>query len=530
MVLPTLVLLVGCSSKKRTSDDVPDAGDPDAGADAGSDGWGSAPGWQMTWAVHAGGELDGDHGDIAWGIAHDEDAVYLVGRTYSENAVFGYGTTEETWVDVSQEGALFVTRYTEDGGVPLWVSTVHAAMYECTDVAVGDEGSLLVSGRIENVPEAPPVFGSGEPAELTLEADCEDCPFVARFSESGEFEWVVVGEGEGLVGLVRGVAPLSGGSSCVVGQFHDGPMTLGGGTASEVEVGQSSDEDDAFVVKIDQDGTPLWARTISGGGHDQGRGISALPDGSCVAVGSYESAAEVQIDESGFESIAVDGSYGHFAVRYDTNGDAMWVKDLGVVGSTDNHTDAVVAAHEDGVVVAGWFQGAVVIGPPESPSQSSGDNEIYVMLLSEDGSRQWTATASGSNPEDGDTVRTVQARTDGSILIGGGITGPWIFGAGEPHETELSTSLGPVGFLALYNAQGTLSWALRAFHNEYNDYTPNHLGVTDLVPVGDDRVFATGWFEGEDQFGTDPSDTTTLTSFGDADLFLFRMDLVGGPN
>ncbi|MFV1959511.1 MAG: IPT/TIG domain-containing protein, partial [Planctomycetota bacterium] len=118
-------------------------------------------------------------------------------------------------------------------------------------------------------------------------------------------------------------------------------------------------------------------------------------------------------------------------------------------------------------------------------------------------------------------ARRVVTLHDGGCLVTGTFDGSATFGAGETNETTLVSAGGRDAFLAAYTLQGTLRYAVHLAAGAGED---RGLG---LDTFGDGACLVTGRFEGETVFGPGQEGEVTLTSAGEADAFVARVDAGG---
>jgi hypothetical protein len=526
--------------------DQPGDGGVDGGTQADLDPWwldgmGQAEGWALTWVVQAGGENDtyGVAGDIAFDVASGPGGLaWITGYIYSEEAWFGRETPAEIFVDPWEQGQIYLAHYESDG-LPSWVATVDAEGFEGNNVEILPDGRALMAGTVEVSTIKPPVFGAGEPGETTLDVSCLGCPFLAWYGSDGTFEQVESADGEGVGYFRGGLAVFPDGSSCVSGSV-EGTLVFGAGTEEEVVI--EGDNEDGFIVRFDPLGDVLWARRLGGSGNDGADGAAALAGGACAVSGTYE--AQATIEGGGAPSAVLDATtdWGGFVAAYDAAGDLMWASDLEIAGAVMTGTGHAVRGlaelADDGVVAGGWFSGTIQAGPAESPYTVEAPEDgrgIYVERLGPDGNRLWTSTAlSTGDVNFTNTVFSMGVLADGSILAGGSFAGEVALGEGEPGEVDLVSLGREDGFLAMYQVDGTLAWAVRLVSGaeHVSNCNGNQGGkVTAISVAGPDTVYIAGFFCETTLFGTGPTDWTFLNSYGGGmDIFLLRLDRTDEPN
>jgi hypothetical protein len=140
-----------------------------------------------------------------------------------------------------------------------------------TATAIADSsGTTIVVGSVEGNVD----FGGG----LTASSGEGDA-FVLALDASGAYAWAtrLAGTGDD---HAYGVAVDSGGNIFVVGSFTES-MSVGTTTLSTVA------DADAFVVKLDAGGRPLWAKQLGVTQLALALGVAVDAQGAVVVVGGY---------------------------------------------------------------------------------------------------------------------------------------------------------------------------------------------------------------------------------------------------
>jgi hypothetical protein len=141
----------------------------------------------------------------------------------------------------------------------------------------------------------------------------------------------------------------SGGGGGGGGVGGSGLFSIGFPTNSAILVAAPSlanaGTNDAFLLKMNTNGQPLWATRVAGSGGESGNGVATDSQGNVYMLGMYTSSPVTvyNADGSTFGTIANAGNSDIFLVKYNTLGVAQWAARVGGAGS-----DAIYAGQNSG--------------------------------------------------------------------------------------------------------------------------------------------------------------------------------------
>jgi hypothetical protein len=225
----------------------------------------------LLWMKHEGGPGR----DEGLAIKSDGDGNIYVCGMHSDGAVFGSATYNTANTPTGHYLNAFVAKYAPDGSL-IWVKS-EGGDYD--DVAwsmtIDDNGKLYVTGEFN----AYATFG-GLALTTTGNADI----YVACYNNSGDIQWLVQAGGT-LIDRARGIG-TDGLHLFITGQFGSTAMF---GTNSVT----ASDSSDIFVAELFNNGSFIWATSVSGNadvyenlGYESGNSICAEASGAAYVTGS----------------------------------------------------------------------------------------------------------------------------------------------------------------------------------------------------------------------------------------------------
>ena len=242
------------------------------------------------------------------------------------------------------------------------------------------------------------------------------------------------------------------------------------------------------VVKYTPAGRVAWVRKLQGGEYVEVKSLAVTPTGGVVLGGAFTGSLTVGSQTINAGSISYGSQIG-FVASYDAAGNGLWAQSFTADGSTfpssaTAQTDikGVATDNAGNVVVIGRFSGTLTLGastalvsysqPPDYDLMHQSD--VFVAKYTPQGSFIWGRQIGGPAY---DTPTGITVDNTGHVVVigtfgaafGNTVRPPTVFGStpGTPTGTlnnfvygVISTGLHD-GFVARYDAQGTLSWANR---------------------------------------------------------------------
>ena len=152
---------------------------------------------------------------------------------------------------------------------------------------------------------------------------------------------------------------------------------------------KSSGDADFFLMKLNQNGEKIWARTLGEKYNDVLHAIAPTPDGGIVATGKTRSYNSAQTDLP--------------IMHFDKNGKLIWFKIYGF--SYYDEGNAITMTKDGNYMVAGITN-----------SMGKGDYDNYILTLDKKGKLLWSSTYGGTNK---DIVHGITRTTDGAVVVVG---------------------------------------------------------------------------------------------------------------
>ena len=318
-------------------------------------------------------------------------------------------------------------------------------------LAAGNKGTFVIGGRTSGEEDD---FGCG--AVQTT----DHAAFVARFTSSGECAWhhelLPTGQPDW----------SSRAETKAIGVDAEGRVIIAADVNYNVDAGNGelppagSDPDAAelLLAQYDSKGKLRWAKrfgakTTQGSPRLTPTALAIGADGDIFVAGLHAWAAS--FDDHDLPS---DGSA--FVARFSADGDVRWAKEAG----SEVRITALTVTEDDRVVAVGTVGDYGVVGGSGSHSvfgktievPAGADANLLVASLTATGKASWVTGFSAIEPHvtpsPGADGKTVAVDADGSIVVGGTLSGRITIGDEElaPAEEE-----GYASYVARFGSDGT---------------------------------------------------------------------------
>lgn len=244
----------------------------------------------------------------------------------------------------------------------------------------------------------------------------------------------------------------------------DGSYVLTGGTTSTdgdlSDPDQNVNDRDAFVTKLADDGRLMWTKRF--GGSDLAAYFGDYGTSLTYAPnGRIIVAGDIASTGGDFEGLTTNAT-DFFVIELDTDGTVMWKQAYG--GFKDDKVASIRAIGTDGYIVTGHTSSED--GTFAYPTRGQLDG--FVMKLNQMGSVQWTMPVGGSNV---DVPSSIVALDDGNVVVTG-------FTFSTDHDVAGMTKGAGDVFASKIDASGSRLWT-SVFGGSQGDYcsrtisTPN---------------------------------------------------------
>ncbi len=211
--------------------------------------------------------------------------------------------------------------------------------------------------------------------------------YIQKLNSTGDFLWTKQMGGYAF-DAGNSISTDPDGNVYTVGRFY-GVVDFNPGSGVEYMGFQGNKN--IFIQKLDTNGNFLWAKRISGGFgslDNKGRYITNDADGNVYTTGSFYTPANsptVDFDPGpGEYNLTSLGYRDIFIQKLDTNGDFLWVEQIGGIGLWDEGSAMTIDADEN-LYLTGWFSETVDFAPGSGVQNltSNGISDAFTQKFSQ---------------------------------------------------------------------------------------------------------------------------------------------------
>jgi hypothetical protein len=414
-------------------------------------------------------------------VATDASGNVFITGSFTGTATFGtYSLTS-----LGGYSDFFIAKY-NNSGVAQWAQKAGGTLSYSgaggTAVVADASGNAYVTGYFGGVVSGAFSFTA------TFNASPESDAFVAKFNSNGTTAWAIR-EGAGYADAGTSILLDGSNNVYVAGYFTFDSMnatTIGG-----VSFLASSALNEAFVVKYNNAGTPIWAKNIDASVDAKGKGVAVDAAGNVYLAGVFTGDA---LYNSTLTASA--GQYDGFIAKYNSAGTFQWFKSLG--GTTNDFINGITvdaATPSNNIYITGSFTNTATFLSPSITLTSAGFEDAFVAKYNTSGITQWAKRAGSSTGNDVGNSIAIDASSN--LFVTGSFTGVASFGS----LPTVSATGGSDIFLTNYNSSGIEQWvqktggagtdkglsvALDAFGNVYTvgTFTPSVQFGNTLLSAG----------------------------------------------
>lgn len=276
-----------------------------------------------------------------------------------------------------------------------------------------------------------------------------------------------------------------------------------------------------FSSVLAQTPTFEWANSMGGPGYDYSYSIVLDNFGNVYTTGYFNGTVDFDSGPGVFY-LTSNGPRDIFISKLDSAGNFKWAKSISGAGSNWGADLVLDTVGTGAIYITGGFEGTMDFDPGVGVTNLTSTSlyDIYVLKLSSLGQFIWAKSIGGTGSENVSSI-TIDPSGNGDVFVAGTFTGTVDF---DPDTTSVFnlTSMGSDNdlFICKLDASGKFTWVKQL----------GGIGRKDCRHITLDQsgnIYTVGWFENTTDFDPDTISNYNLTSTGNYDAFISKLNNSG---
>ncbi|MDB5033857.1 MAG: hypothetical protein JWQ98_1098 [Chlorobi bacterium] len=371
-------------------------------------------------------------------------------------------------------------------------------------IAMDNEGNSYVTGVFTGTA----AFGG-----ISLTGPGKSNLYLAKYGPDHQIRWAsTVAYTSAPSGIIASGIAIDNSGNTYLGGIFTKDITFDGNKRGSI--GAS----DMYLLKLNPEGKFIWGRTPGGNntvGQDAIAALALDSAGNCYITGNYDSTATF-----GTITVTASRAYEMFVAKYDSSGNALWVRSAG--GDGTYHFGQGISVDKAGnSYLTGRFSGGMLLGQ-FSFVVTDGQQKAFIAKADPEGNFLWAKQIGTGNYYGGGNDVVVDH--DGKVSVCGFFRGTILLGDSTYVSNGGFTS---AALFVQYDREGEYLWSARSYRDQANTFAER------ICVDGTGTVFATGTFNGTVQFGstsmTSPnaSSNTFVVAFGSQGVYRLVTQVAG---
>jgi hypothetical protein len=459
---------------------------------------------KLDWAKNAGGSGANSVGNS---VTTDVNGnTYTIGYFYG-TVDFDPGPGVEEITSVGN-GEAFILKLNSNGDF-VWVQ--HMGTWG-NSITTDLDGNIYATGYLD---------ADGNFGAIPVTTNGSHDGFICKLDTDGNFIWAenIGGTGSDFANSIAVVPTADNHDVYVTGTFRSiVDFDPGAGVTPLSSVAGS---DDVFVLKLDENGSFLWAKSMGGSKSEWATSITVLM-GKVFLTGYFNDTNpnDADFDPSGGTAYLVsNGDDDIFICSLTEDGDFEWAKQIG--GSGRDFGNSITTDASGNVYTTGSFYYPDPVdfdpGPGVFELTAMGNPEdIFILKLNPAGDFVWARSMAGQDLDSNSVGASIAINFSGDIYLAGHFYGLVDFDPDAVGTFFLnSDDPGPI-FISKYTSAGDLVWA-----SAYGQFSNDIANFIALDILG--NAFVTGSFQGTDVDFAPNNCVSNLSSAGQSDIFIQKI-------
>jgi hypothetical protein len=379
-------------------------------------------------------------------------------------------------------------------------------------VHTDNSGNIILTGFFSGIADFNP-----SPSTFNLSSNGSYDAFIVKLDSQGNFIWAK-SMGSKLLDKGFSISVDKSNNIYIGGIFEDSLNIDFGNGKTHLK---SNGGDDIFLLKIFQNGSLDWAKTIGGRGQEIVYDIKLTSKGFPFLCGAFSDTVDFNPNTAVYNLVS-NGYEDVFMLQLDSSGNFVYAKSI---GSADFDLAAHCAINKNNeVCITGEFcrsNGCSIDLNPDSGVQLAyahgQQSDMFIIKLDSTGKFIWGESLGGICQEDGD----IKFDLNGNIFLSGFYRDSSDF---DPSPSVYKLYPGHICnddfFILKLKSNGNFVWA-KSLGASY--CTGNAMDLDNQA-----NIYSCGWFTQKTDFDPNSTDTAFLSTHGyDDDAFIQKLDSNG---
>lgn len=329
----------------------------------------------FEWAVGS----DGSGKSVAKAVTTDSAGNIVVTGFFENTVDFNPGTEKAEFTSLGYRD-IFIEKFNSNG-IFLWAKQIGSKNNDYGYSAVCDkDGNIYVTGTYGATAD----FDPGDSTYNLTPKGWNDI-YVLKLDTDGNFIWAT-----GFDGTDReqgnAITIDKNGDLLVTGKF-EGDVDFDPDPDSLLNI-HPAGRDDVFILKLSNDADLIWVKQLGGTQIETGNAIATDNENNIVVTGYFEGTVDFDPDENETKEITSLGGHDIFVVKLDSNGNLIWVKQMG--GDDHQEANGVDIDAGNNIFIAGTFRDTADFDPGSNVEELIAMSEdIFIENLDQDGNFRW---------------------------------------------------------------------------------------------------------------------------------------------
>jgi hypothetical protein len=350
------------------------------------------------------GATNASNGNTGYAIKVRDGHVYATGF-FTRNPEFDPGNAASKITSRGGTGILeglqpdvFVLKLTTDGTF-VWVRQLGGAGWDVAHgLDVDDAGNVYTTGIFSSTAIFDPQPSGPDTLKLVSAGGVDI--FVSKITASGQLAWAKRIGGTG-ADTAYGLCLDPSGNIHVAGTFT-GKVDFNPSTADADTFFLTSNATDAFVLKLNQHGEFIWAKSMGGSGRDVAMAVAVDIQGNVIATGGFTGKADFNPSTADADTFYLNsaGDVDIFISKLSPAGNFIWAGRMG--GTSEDVGNSIALDLSGNIYTTGAFRLTADMDPGPltkniiSKSINAGSPDIFISKLSPQGAYIWAHAMGGT--------------------------------------------------------------------------------------------------------------------------------------